>query len=87
MRYQLDSGASTGWSPAVNDNLPTRPPARPRIEYDSRLQAEVTLTYDDEGLLVTFGAMEPTRTGSWGVVIYALRSAVIEATGGAGDAA
>ncbi|WP_116946934.1 hypothetical protein [Jiangella endophytica] len=54
-------------------------PSRPRIEYDAALQAEVTLTYDDEGLMVTFGAMEPTSAGSWGVVIYALRSAVIEA--------
>ncbi|TDE10664.1 hypothetical protein [Jiangella asiatica] len=57
-------------------NLPAE--RRPRIVYDAALQAEVTLTYDDEGLVVTFGQIEPSRTGSWGVVVHALRTAAME---------
>lgn len=53
--------------------------SRPRIVFDPVLQAEVQLTFDDKGrLLVTFGAAEPSHTGAWGTVIYALRAAVVE---------
>jgi hypothetical protein len=63
------------------DTAGTGRTTRPRVVYDARLQAECTLTYDDEGLLVTFGAIPPTSTGSWGVVVHALRSAVMEVDG------
>lgn len=53
--------------------------SRPRIVYDSKVQAEVTLTYDGEGLLVTFGAMEPSDTGSWCVVVRSLRIEAMKA--------